>query len=153
MFVDISGLRRLPYIHRRSSAQYQDVSRDFRSLVAVISHYQLITRYNLPHFHCVQAPFCENLLYPGKLIRLANHQHPLLRFGEHDLIGSHSFLSHRHAIYIHPHPRLPLGRHLRRRAGDPRRPHILNSDNQFLPDDLQRRFQKQLLHEGIADLH
>ena len=46
-----------------------------------------------------------------------------------------------------------LGAHLDRRAGQPRRAHVLDGDDAALRHDLEAGFEQQLFGERIADLH
>ena len=59
----------------------------------------------------------------------------------------------RHLVEIERDAEIALGAHLHRRAGQPRRAHVLDGDDAALGHDLEAGFEQQLLGERIADLH
>ena len=87
------------------------------------------------------------------LFGLEHHEHALLAFREHHLVGAHAGLARRDAIEIEIDAEIALGAHLDRRAGQPRRAHVLDRDHAAGFHDLEAGFEQQLLGKGIADLH
>ncbi len=60
---------------------------------------------------------------------------------------------HRHAVELEVDTEIALGAHLDRRAGEPRRAHVLDRDDATLLHDLEAGFEQKLFGERIADLH
>ena len=48
---------------------------------------------------------------------------------------------------------VPAARHLERRAGEPRRAHVLDADDRVGAHQLEARLEQALLGERVADLH
>ena len=101
----------------------------------------------------VEAPFLEDclrlLLPPG----LEDHEHALLRLGEHHLVGGHAGFALRHAVEIELDTDAALVRHLRGGGGQPCRAHVLDGDDGIACHQFQARLDQQLLGERIAHLH
>ena len=88
-----------------------------------------------------------------RLVPVADHQeHPLLGFREHDLVGVHTGLALGDHVEIdlgsRPAPRCDF----RGRAGESRRPHVLDRDQRVAPHELEAGLHEQLLEERIAYL-
>ena len=59
----------------------------------------------------------------------------------------------RHLVEIERDAEIALGAHFHRRAGEPRRAHVLDGDDAALVHDLEAGLEQQLFRERIADLH
>ena len=81
-----------------------------------------------------------------------DHEHPLLRFAEHHLVGRHPFSAARHGVEVNAHPDTTLRRDLAHGAGEPGSAEILQRLDDVLLDELERRFHQQLLEERVAHL-
>ena len=101
----------------------------------------------------IEPPFLEDRLGLLLLLGLEHHEHALLAFREHHLIGAHAGFARRHRIEIEVDAEIALGAHLDRRAGQPGRAHVLDRDHAIGFHDFEAGFQQQLFREGIADLH
>ena len=84
---------------------------------------------------------------------LGDEQHPLLRFGQHDLVRRHAGLALRHERDVDLDAGAAARSHLGRRAGQPGGAHVLDADERVGLHHLEARLEQQLLHERIADLH
>ena len=84
---------------------------------------------------------------------LDDEQHALLRFGEHDLVRRHAGLALRDAADVDLDAAAAASAHLRCRAGQAGRAHVLDADERVGLHQLEARLEEQLLHERIADLH
>ena len=62
----------------------------------------------------VEAPFVENRLGFLFLLGAQHHQHALLAFRQHHLVGAHALLAHRHLVEIELDAEIALGAHLDR---------------------------------------
>ena len=89
----------------------------------------------------------------GLALGLQHHQHALLAFGEHDLVGGHAGLAHRHLVEVELDAEPALAGHLDRGRGQARRAHVLDRDDGVARHQLEAGLDQQLLGEGIADLH
>ena len=101
----------------------------------------------------VELPLPENGLGLLLLGRLQHHQHALLAFGEHHLVGRHVIFALRHAVEVEANAEIALGPHLDGRASEAGGAHVLNGDDGAGLHQLQAGFQQALFGEGIADLH
>ncbi len=101
----------------------------------------------------IEAPLFEDRLGFFFLLGLEHHEHALLAFREHHLIGAHAGFAGRHRIQNEIDAEIALGAHLDRRTGQPRGAHVLDRDHAIGRHDLEAGFQQQLFGEGIADLH
>ncbi len=77
----------------------------------------------------VEAPFGEDRLGFLLLLGAQHHEHALLAFREHHLIGRHALLAHRHAVEIQLDAEVALGAHLDGGAGEAGRAHVLDGDD------------------------
>ena len=101
----------------------------------------------------VEPPLLEDRLGLFFLLGLEHHEHALLAFREHHLIGAHAGFARRHVIEDEVDAEIALGAHLDRRARQARRAHVLDRDHAIGFHDFEAGFQQQLFREGIADLH
>ena len=85
----------------------------------------------------VEPPFAEDRFGFLFLLRLEHHQHALLTFGEHHLVGAHAGFAGRHRIEIEVDAEVALRAHLDRRAGQAGRAHVLNGDDAILRHDFE----------------
>ena len=127
--------------------------RDLRHDPAAVAHAQQAVAGHFADPDRVQIPLLE---HPVDL-RLASsphdEQHPLLRLGQHDLVRGHARLAPRHAGDVDVDAGAAAGAHLARRAGQPGRPHVLQTYQGVRPQHLQARLEQQLLQERITHLH
>ena len=99
----------------------------------------------------VEVPFLEDLLDLPLAALLDDHQHALLRLGEHDLVGIHAGLALGHVVELDLDPGAAAARGLAGRAGEAGRAHVLDADDEAgHGHHLEARLDQQLLHEGIA---
>ncbi len=103
--------------------------------------------------HGVQIPLLEDLLDLVLAAPSHDEQHPLLRLGEHDLVGRHAGLALRNVSDVDFNPGVAASPHLAGRTGQPGGTHVLDTDERVGLHDLETRFEQQLFHERIADLH
>ena len=101
----------------------------------------------------VELPLLEDLARRVLAAGLQHHQHALLAFGEHDLVGGHAGLAHRHLVELELDAEAALGRHLERRGGEAGRAHVLDGDDGVGRHQFEAGLEQQLLGERIADLH
>ena len=90
-----------------------------------------------------------DLLHPPGL---GHHQHPLLRFGEQDLVRRHPGFARRHQSGVDLDADAAARRHLGARAGETGGAHVLDGDDQTRGDQLQAGLEQQLLGERVAHL-
>ena len=82
-----------------------------------------------------------------------DEQHPLLRFGQHDLVRRHAGLALRDERHVDLDARAAARSHFGRRTGQTGGAHVLDADERVGLHHLEARLEQQLLHERIADLH
>ena len=116
-------------------------------------HDEAVLGDRLAHHGEIEVPLVEHRPRLRLLLRPQHHQHPLLALGQHHLVGGHPRLAHRHPVEVEPDPEVPLVPHLHRRAGQPRRAHVLDRDDRAGRHQLQARLHQPLLGEGVAHLH
>ncbi len=90
----------------------------------------------------IQLPFLEHAPRLGLALGLEDHQHALLAFGEHDLVGGHAGLAHRHAVEIELDAKPALAGHLDRRGGKPGRAHVLDRDDGIARHQFETRLDQ-----------
>ena len=100
----------------------------------------------------VEIPLGEVRLNVLLVAPLDDEQHPLLGLGKHQLVGGHAGFTARDLVEVETDPRPGAARHLEGRAGQPRRPHVLDPDDPVRLHELQTRLEQELLCERIADL-
>ena len=106
-----------------------------------------------PDFHRVESPLGEYFQHFLLAAALGHQQHALLRFAEHHFVRRHAGLALRHAREFDLDAQAAARRHLARRAGEPRRAHVLNRDDRARLHRFEARLEQQLFHERIAHLH
>ena len=140
-----------PVIERRLVAQFLD--RQIGHDVAAMLDDKALARRGVADHGEIEPPFLEDRLGLLFLLGLEHHEHALLAFREHHLVGAHAGFARRHRIEIEIDAEIALGAHLDRRTGQPRRAHVLDRDHAIGFHDFEAGFQQQLFREGIADLH
>ena len=101
----------------------------------------------------VEAPFAEDRFRFLFLLRLEHHEHALLAFRQHHLVGAHAGLAARHFVEVERNAEVALGAHLDGGTGQPGSAHVLDGDDAALGHDLEAGFEQKLFRERIADLH
>ena len=152
--IDDRGLGRAderPLVFGRLVAELLD--RQIGHHVAAVAHDEAFGRRGLADDGEVEPPFAEDRLGFLFLFRLEHHEHALLALRQHHLVGAHALFAARHLVEIERDAEIALGAHLDRRAGQPRRAHVLDGDDAALVHDFQTGFEQQLLRKRIADLH
>ena len=140
-----------PVIERRLIAQFLD--RQVGHHVAAVLHHEALARRGVADHGEIEPPFLEDRFGLFFLLGLEHHEHALLAFREHHLVGAHAGLARRHRVEIEIDAEIALGAHLDRRTGQARRAHVLDRDHAIRFHDLETGFQQQFFREGIADLH
>lgn len=138
-------------IERRLVAKLLD--RQIGHHVAAMLDDKALARRGVADHGEVEAPFPEDRLGFLFLLGLEHHEHALLAFREHHLVGAHAGFAGRHRVEIEVDAEVALGAHLDRRAGQARRAHVLDRDDAALLHDFEAGLEQQLFGEGIADLH
>ena len=103
--------------------------------------------------HHVQSPFVEDLEHFLLFVLFGHKQHTLLRFTQHDLVGRHSSLALGNPVKVQFHTRSRPRAHLATRAGETRRAHILDADDEPFLHGFKAGFEQEFFHERVADLH
>ena len=140
-----------PVIERRFIAKLLD--RQVGHDVAAMLDDKALGRRGVTDHGEIEPPFPEDRFGLFLLLGLEHHEHALLAFREHHLVGAHAGLAGRHRVEIELDAEVAFGAHFHRRTSQPRRAHVLDRDHATLFHDLETCFQQQLLGEGIADLH
>ncbi len=140
-----------PVVQRRLVAELLD--RQIGHHVAAMFHHKPLARRGVADHGEIQPPFPENRFGLFFLLGLQHHEHALLAFRQHHLVGAHAGFAGRHRIEIEVDAEIALGAHLDRRAGQARGPHVLDRDHAIGCHDFEAGFQQQFFGEGIADLH
>ena len=138
-------------IERRRVGELVDRQIGFDHALVLDDHAAGIGR--APDDREIEAPLAEHLLAGAFRARLEDHQHPLLAFREHHLVGRHVGLALRHVVEVQLDADAALVGHLRRRGCEARRAHVLDRDDRIGRHQLEARLDQQLLGEGVADLH
>ena len=138
-------------IERRLVAEFLD--RQVGHDVAAMLDHEALARRGVADHRKIQAPFLEDRLGLLFLLGLEHHEHALLAFREHHLVGAHAGLARRHRVEIEIDAEIALGAHLDRRTGQAGRAHVLDRDHAIGFHDFEAGFEQQLFREGIADLH
>ena len=152
--IDHRQLRRLderPIVDRRLVAEFLD--RQVDHLVAAVFDDEALGRRGFADHGEVEPPFAEDRLGLRLLLRLEHHEHALLALRQHHLVGAHAGFAARHLVEVERDAEIALGAHLGRRAGEPRRAHVLDGDDAVVRHDFETGFEQQLFRERIADLH
>ncbi len=101
----------------------------------------------------IESPLVKDVVELLLLVLVRDQQHALLRFAEHDFVGRHRCLALRNRVEFQLNAGAAARAHFAARAGQPGGAHVLDADNQALLHGFKTGFEKQLLHERIADLH
>jgi hypothetical protein len=101
----------------------------------------------------VEVPLLEDLLDLRLASPLHDHQHPFLRFGQHDLVSAHAGLALRNFAHVDLDAAAAARAHLARRAREPGGTHVLDADQRVGLHQLEAGLEQQLLHERIANLN
>ena len=107
----------------------------------------------MPDQREIELPFFKDPLRLGLATRAQHHQHPLLALAQHDLVGRHAGLAHRHPIEVELDAEPALARHLDRGRGQPRGTHILDRDDRVGLHQFEAGLDQQFFGERVADLH
>ncbi len=127
--------------------------RNFCNHLAVLQHPHLRIPRHSADFDRVESPLfkdAEDLIFAALL---RDQQHALLRFAQHDLVGSHASLPLRNAIQFDFDAGAPARAHLAGRAGQSGRAHVLNADDGPGLHGFEAGFEQKFFEEWIADLH
>ncbi len=138
-------------VFRRLVAELLD--RQIGHHLAAVAHDEALGRRGFAHHREIESPFAEDRLGLLFLFRLEHHEHALLAFRQHHLVGAHAVLAARHLVEVERDAEIAFGAHFDRRAGQPRSAHVLNGDDAAFGHDLEAGFEQQFLSEWIADLH
>ena len=101
----------------------------------------------------VETPFDEDGFRLVLLGRLENHEHALLAFRQHHLVGAHVLFAHRHLVEIEFDSEIAFGAHFDRRAGQPRGTHVLDGDDGAGLHEFEAGFEQAFFGERVADLN
>ena len=101
----------------------------------------------------VDAPFAEDGGDLGFPPLVDDEDHPLLRFGEHQLVRRHPGLAHRNLREVELHPDAAARAHLERGGRQPRRAHVLDGDDGVTLEHLEDGLEHELLDERVAHLY
>ena len=140
-----------PVVQRRLVAEFLD--RQIGHHVAAMLDDEALARRGVADHGEIESPFPEDRLGLLFLLGLEHHEHALLAFRQHHLVGAHAGFAGRHRVEIEIDAEIALGAHLDRRTGQARRAHVLDRDHAIGCHDFEAGFQQQLFGEGIADLH
>ena len=148
------GFGRAPHpgalVERRLADQGSD--RDVGGALAVHAQDEA-PRFGDPADHReVELPFGEDAARLGLAAGRQDHQHPLLAFAEHDLVGAHRGFAHRHAVEIEFDAEPAFAGHLDRRGGEAGGPHVLDRDDRVALHQFEASLDQELFGERVADL-
>ena len=107
---------------------------------------------DLAHHRDVEVPLLEYLLNLFLAPLLGDEEHPLLRLGEHRLIGGHPLGALGHEIQVHLHAAAGAVGHLECRAGEPGGAHVLDADYRVRRHELEAGLEQELLGERVPHL-
>ena len=85
-------------------------------------------------------------------VRAEDHEHALLRFGEHHLVGRHGGFALGHGVQLQADADAALAGHLHAAAGQPGGAHVLDGDDGVGGHQLEAGLDEEFLDEGVADL-
>ena len=140
-----------PAVHRRVVGQrtVRDVGHDS----AVMLHPHPAVSGDLADPDGVEIPLREDRFDLGFAAALDHQKHPLLRLGEHDLVGRHACFPLGHERHVDLDADAAARPHLAGRRGQPGRAHVLDADQGVGLHHLEAGFQEKFLHERVAHLH
>src|SRR5271168_3235487 len=127
--------------------------RNFRDYFAVFEHAHGRVVGDAADLDGVESPLlkdAENFFFTTLL---CDQQHALLRFAEHDLVGSNTRFALWHAVEFDFDSGAAARAHLAGRASQPGRAHILNANDGAGLHGFQTGFEQQFFEERISDLN
>ena len=119
---------------------------------AALAHAKLAAVGDHADLHGVQIPLLEDGLDLVLASGLDDHQHALLRLGEHDLVGRHAGLALRDVLDVDLDADAAAAAHLAGGTGQPGGAHVLDADERAGLHDLETRLEQELLGERVAHL-
>ena len=126
---------------------------NFRYDFFVMQHAHQAILGDAPDFHRVESPLGEYLEHFLFAPAFGHQQHALLRFAEHHFVWRHARFALRYVRQFDLNAKAAARGHLARCARESRRAHVLNRDDCARLHRFEARFEQQLFHERIADLH
>ena len=100
-----------------------------------------------------QFPLVTDCAGGGDVLRGHDEQHPLLRLGKHDFVGSHSLFAAGDSRHINVYACIGARGAFNDGACEPARAEVLHSHQQPRGGNLQAALQYQLLKKWVAHLH
>ena len=100
----------------------------------------------------IKVPFVKDRPGDGFFFRFQDHQHPLLGFRQHHLVGGHVQLAGGHLIQVQPDSQIALVAHFDRRTGQAGSAHVLNGNHGTRGHQFQTGLHQPLFGKGVADL-
>ena len=140
-----------PVIFRRAGRQFGQ--RQVGFYLVAVQDQEAILGDGFAHDGEIQIPFDKDRPRFGLFFRLQHHEHPLLAFGQHHLIGVHAAFALGHVVQLQLDAQPALVAHLHRRTGQPSGAHVLNRDHGARGHQLQAGLQQTLFGERVADLN
>ena len=101
----------------------------------------------------IQSPFFEDAKDFLFAAFLRHEQHALLRFAQHDFVGSHASFALRHQVEFDFDAHAAARAHLAGRAGQAGGAHVLNADDRAGLHGFKTGFEQKLFQKRIANLH
>ena len=150
VFGVVGGLAGFAVVDRRPAAQHEGLGRNFGQFFPVPEVAHVRTFSHNTDGLTVDVPFFENGFHIGFAAFVYHDQHALLRFRQKNLPRLHAVLTCRNFVQIDIHAYAATCRHFTRRTGNACGTHVLHAHDGTRLGELHRRFQKQLLLEGIA---
>ena len=134
-FLQIFRLLRVALVNRRFIGNFfrRNVRHDF----AVVLHDHPTGVRDKSDFRPRQIPFVENPFYLGFAALVDDDEHPLLRFGEHEVVAGHVRRALRHLVQLDFNSRSGARRRFTGRTGQSRRAHVLNARDRAGGEQLQ----------------
>ena len=100
----------------------------------------------------VQLPFLEDVARDVLAVGAQHHQHALLAFRQHELVGGHAGLARRDLVEVQLDADAALAGHFHRGTGQAGGAHVLDGDDGVGGHQFQAGLDQQLFRERIADL-
>ena len=140
-----------PIVERRIVGERGE--RDIADHLAVMLEHHSPGIGDLADYREVEFPFAEDAFRKILAAGFEHHEHALLAFRQHHLIGGHAALALWHVVHPEVDADAALRRHLDARRGQASRAHVLDGDDRVGRHQFQARLDQQLLGKRIADLH
>ena len=102
---------------------------------------------------CVQVPLVQDRAHGLFFSARSHDEHPFLRFAQQNLIRRHSLLTHRDFQRVDHDAHVAALGHFGARRREAGCTHVLNRHDVPARDEFERRFEQELLGEGVAHLH